>query len=579
MIIPDAIIKKSYKKLYPYQKDCVDKVMQNFDINGFKNNIVLPTGAGKTVIIEHLIGEFINKIDKPCVFSVACHRIMLSYNLYGRILSKLNEYNIKNLVVYINNSGDIPESDEEIIERLMKSGIEIKKFNSLKHPKMSIDRDIKNGNYVFIVSLYQSFDKIVESNINIDFMFYDECHISCQPNLYPSLKSIVQNNCKYNLFFTATPVINDSENNNSNIDVYGENIITVLPKELVVSKHLTPIKLVLMRKTNNQGIEIVNGDDEIVKAKTIVESTINISKRMFNHIKEDSNGTVEGTILLAVPGNKVIQEYLTNKKFKSYIVANKINVYITSSEFGGNVNSDNYQFSDNTKNLSMLNFITALKSMNADEKNIIINIDQLTEGIDLPNISSVILFRAYDGSSQKLIQCIGRAVRRADIDRQHITNKNVKWHEHQKFIKPFAYIVVPEFCYANADANNVKELISKIYNNYGSLIFRTSVIIKDNGIEIKLIPNDPLNIDCETDEFDVPIFLKEKSDKIIESMINLINPLNDSDNAGKQCQEYFITEADKFYRGEEHKCNEYYEYAIKHTAEETLYFLNIYGEK
>ena len=75
-LIKKENLERFWKDLYPYQQDGIQRTMNDIEDN-FKGQIILPTGSGKTRIMEYLTGELINKYNDICSFAVFCHSLFL----------------------------------------------------------------------------------------------------------------------------------------------------------------------------------------------------------------------------------------------------------------------------------------------------------------------------------------------------------------------------------------------------------------------------------------------------------------------------------------------------------------------
>jgi superfamily II DNA or RNA helicase len=120
---------------------------------------------------------------------------------------------------------------------------------------------------------------------------------------------------------------------------------------------------------------------------------------------------------------------------------------------------------------------------------IILNIDMLSEGIDLPEINGVIICRAIDENTTKLLQIVGRSVRRDDYDRQFVEDVSIKWNEYHKFRKPVSYVYIPTVVNSESEMEGVIKVLENIYDAYGDLNFTTTVVENSDGESKAVVKN------------------------------------------------------------------------------------------
>ncbi|MCB0480982.1 MAG: DEAD/DEAH box helicase family protein [Flavobacteriales bacterium] len=83
------------KKLYKYQHDAIDKILEKLEDNDHKVNLLyqLPTGGGKTVIFSEFARRYINDTKKKVV--ILTHRI----ELCGQTSRMLDEFGVPNKII------------------------------------------------------------------------------------------------------------------------------------------------------------------------------------------------------------------------------------------------------------------------------------------------------------------------------------------------------------------------------------------------------------------------------------------------------------------------------------------------
>lgn len=502
-LIKKENLERFWKDLYPYQQDGIQRTMNDIEDN-FKGQIILPTGSGKTRIMEYLTGELINKYNDICSFAVFCHRIMLANNLLERIVSSaINKLEMKKLAIITMHSGDLNKFAKNLhnIYNLTVSGCgfndpnpQIRFANYRNYDdfgiKTFIDACVAEGRQVMFVVLYHSMKKLIDTQIKFDFAFYDEAHTTCSNKFLDDLIP-VGNHSNINLFFTATPT-SDRPNHDMNCEeIYGKKIIELYPKDLINGKYICPIKVIIQDLTNKKTTEIIKDPNSVQSA---IESIKNGFISLNQKIIKDSKGTKKSILFVSVKGNKYLKEILNpqtkeGKSFKVWRKNNCVDLYITSAEIKGEIDFYDKDDNEDLHNLDKEDFIIELNKIDGSRNAIVINIDQLSEGIDVPNMNGAMFLRGEGNDPAKFIQFIGRCVRRANEDRKLILDNNVKWDDEDKFIKPCAYVYIAQSYLEDSVTKETLSVLDKIYSSYGDIIFRGTYIEDLEGTKKNVINN------------------------------------------------------------------------------------------
>lgn len=531
--------------LYPYQNETVDNIDKLMEEGfNFKGQVILPTGAGKTKIMEYLIGYFINKASGPLCFATYCHRLMLSNNLLAReINAYVNTFGMKKLTVITLHSNDMKEfitklnEENQINVTWYKDGEKNVsfthfdndtdvEFREYKNYNKNIDKVLKNayadGRDVMFAVLYHSMDKLIGSGVEFDFAFYDEAHITTSTEFFGKMKDIVPLS-NINLFFTATKTTDHDGFDMNNEEIYGKEIINKKPFELVEGKFITPIKLIIMDLLDEDN-KIIEYTEDQKKVYHQLNAIMSVFDSHTNKIHNDSKDAKEPILFVSVGGNKILEEIINpktriGKKFKSWRINYNIDLYTTSAELKGYI--DYFEDDDHDlKDLSKDDFVDHLnKEVTGKRKTIIIQIDQLTEGIDLPCINGALNLRSNGKNPAKFLQFIGRAVRRDDADRKLVLNEEVKWNDEDKFVKPTAYVYMATNTNAQDELSMQIDILEHLYKNYGDIIFKSTFIEKMNGTDEKVPENPDINKFNDNTKEVKNVNIK----KYMEYLINLVN--------------------------------------------------------
>lgn len=541
--IDSTLIEKSFNYLYPYQQESIENLNKHLS-NGLKGQFILPTGSGKTKIMEHLIGNFIDNANVPIRFATFCHRLMLSNNLLERqIIAHVINFNMKKLTVITLHSCNMYEFATNLNDKYpinikyykdkeeyfgnfkhYDNDTEVKffEFNDYNKDQIQkkIEREEQEGRDVMFAILYHSMDKLLNTDIEFDFAFYDEAHTTTSNEFFNTLKE-VEKHSNINLFFTATKVTDHPDFDMNNIDVYGNDIINKLPKDMVYGKYICPISLVYMDLLNLKN-DVIEYSEKHSKTYVQLNAIMSVFDSHTKRIHTDSNNKREPILFVAVTGNSILKDIKDNtnrdsKRFKSWRVNNQIDLYITSAECKGYI--DYFKNDDNDlEDLSKDEFIKHLNDeVLGNRKTLIIQIDQLTEGIDLPCINGALNLRSNGKNAAKFMQFIGRSVRRDNEDRKLIKDPSINFDNKDKFIKPFAYVYMVSCTSDETEQDIQMNFLSNLYTNYGDIIFKSMYIEKANGLNYKVLDNPTLAIfNKDKDDIQNPTKIKKYHEYIIK---------------------------------------------------------------
>ena len=186
-----------------------------------KGQLIYPTGGGKTLnMIMDAVREFSNQTPQTIV--VVAPRILLAEQLSSEFL----EF-ITNAAVFHIHSGET------------------------HHESSTRPREIRNwvdanaDNHKLIVTTYNSLQRLVDAEIDVDTIYFDEAHNSVKRNFFPATEHFAAeaNRC---YFFTATrkTSLTPSKPGMNDVDVYGNIICRVSAPELVDGGYIIAPKIV-----------------------------------------------------------------------------------------------------------------------------------------------------------------------------------------------------------------------------------------------------------------------------------------------------------------------------------------------
>jgi superfamily II DNA or RNA helicase len=591
-LIHEDILMEMKSELYDFQKETVEAAMDKiFSSDRYIGKIILPTGAGKTKIAEYLTARLINEIYKgnhkrPSVCGVACHRLILANNLLERILNTLAEkIGLKNIDLVIVNSGNYNKFVNDYEETY---GIKLNIKNANNYSKEGMNGFLqaaqKQNRHVFFVMLYHSMDRVIDLGINFDFVFCDEAHTTIEKQHYDRMEQFVKQ-CDVVLHMTATPTTNATGKDMTNTEVYGDIVIEKQPRELVFGKHICPINLILHETFDKAGL-IKTRNDIFTNTGAVINSIMTAADSLFTKVKQNQenanipeNEQKQGVLFVSVNGNKHLTEIIEcrkknqGQKFAAWREKNDVDLYIISAEKGGWIDYPETKQIGDAIDLNKEDFLNAMEKINKERKNksIIIFIDMLAEGVDLPDINGVLLLRALDDNAAKIMQIIGRAVRRDNNDRKLINDDSVQFNDYDKFQKPCAYVYLPTAVYSRNESENIMNTMLKLYDAYGDIVFYMATRETQEGDSSKLIENPTfmkkcVNPDEISDNYSLNV---EKAKEII---INLMSNIEISYDEKIQYITAWMSNHWEELKNTDEKDNEFAQYAAKINYNVNLFY-------
>ena len=203
--------------LRPHQRKALNEMLA-YD----KGQLIIPTGGGKTLCMIHDIIENQKYIDNGSTIVVVAPRILLAEQLCSEFLEVIDTTHTHVMHVH---SGETSH------------------FSTTKAEKINLFVNTARtaGENVVIFTTYHSLHRLVEADIEVNTIYFDEAHNSVQRNFFPATEHF-SNDADRCYFFTATrrtsatiskPGMNDTE-------VYGDVIYRVPATKLVEEGYILP---------------------------------------------------------------------------------------------------------------------------------------------------------------------------------------------------------------------------------------------------------------------------------------------------------------------------------------------------
>jgi superfamily II DNA or RNA helicase len=325
-----------------------------------KGQVIIPTGGGKTMCMIHDIIENQKYIDNGSTIVVVAPRILLAEQLCKEFLEVIDTTHTHVMQVH---SGDVEF------------------FSSTKPEQIALFNNTAPtaGENVIIFTTYHSLHRLVEADIEVNTIYFDEAHNSVQRNFFPATE-FFSSDADRCYFFTATPKhslsifkpgMNDPE-------VYGQVICNVPAPQLVKEGYILPPKVVVH--------QLPQGDFKLSDDKNLLDTI-------------DANSL--NKILIAARSTKQILRMVSQSDFCQQLYERGYNWMYITSKTGAIING---------KKVSREEFFKTLNAWGQDDTRfVVMHHSILSEGINVKGLEAVLFMRNmnYIGISQS----IGRVIR------------------------------------------------------------------------------------------------------------------------------------------------------------------------
>jgi hypothetical protein len=393
--------------LRPHQERTVNAMWDNT-----KGQIIIPTGGGKTLcMIEDVLAN-IDLVKKPQTFVVVAPRILLAEQLSSEFLE-----HIKGTEVLHVHSGETPHISTTKVDKIR-----------LHHAICKTA-----GVHQLIFTTYHSLHRVVDANIKVDTIYFDEAHNSVQKNFYESVEHYATFAAKRCFFFTATPKhsLTPSKPGMNNHAVYGEVISKVPAPELIEGGYIIPPKV-----TARTMPLVINSVEE------------RDCKMILDILKSESD---MDKVMVAAKSTKNINNLVTRTKFVPMCNLMGYDVLWITSKYGAFINGDK---------VARDKFFDTMNEWGSDpdRKFIMFHHSILAEGINVSGLTACILMRNLDYVT--MAQTIGRVIRLNKQDASNIANGTLTPCNFSEYRKPFGKMFVP--VYANVGISTHKRLQSVV---------------------------------------------------------------------------------------------------------------------
>jgi superfamily II DNA or RNA helicase len=347
-------------QLRPHQERG-DVAMQQYN----KGQLIYPTGGGKTLnMIMDAVRQF--QSETPQTIVVVAPRILLAEQLSSEFL----EYITTVAVLHVHSG-------------------ETHHFSTTK-PAEIYNWCRRAYKHQLIFTTYNSLQRLVDADIDVDTIYFDEAHNSVKRNFFPATENFAANaNRCY--FFTATrkTSLTTSKPGMNDVDVYGNIICRVSAPELVDGGYIVAPKIIAKKFEVLDGKQITAECD----SSNLMETLDDIDCKK---------------ILVCVKSAKQLINLVSQSDCITELQSRGYSYLYITSKTGAVVDG---------KKVDREVFFDTLNAWGRDssKKFVCLHRSILSEGINVSELEAVVFLRNMDVI--ELTQTIGRVLRKGGKDK------------------------------------------------------------------------------------------------------------------------------------------------------------------
>ena len=345
--------------LRPHQKRILNSMLA-YD----KGQVIVPTGGGKTICMIQDVVENCKYIDNGMTTVVVAPRILLAEQLCSEFLELIDTTHTHVMHVHSGETDHYSTTNADNI-----------------HVFTNTAR--AEGENVIIFTSYHSLHRVVEADIEVDNIYFDEAHNSVQKNFFPATEYFANeaNRC---YFFTATPKHSLAATKpGMNWSVYGQVLCNVPAPELVEQGYILPPKVVVKQLPMIKGRKVMFADD------------------CDNLIETIDDNSIDKTLICARTTKQIIN-LLTHSDFCLQLKERGYSWMTITAKTGAIIDG---------KKVNRDVFFDILNTWGKDKtkKFVVLHHSILSEGINVSGLEAVIFMRNMDYIG--ISQSIGRVIR------------------------------------------------------------------------------------------------------------------------------------------------------------------------
>ena len=350
--------------LRPHQERIIDR-LQNYN----KGQVIVPTGGGKTLTMIMDAKSSMDRCNSGVTTVVVAPRILLAEQLCSEFMEVIDPNN----------------SDPYLHVMHVHSG-ETHHVSTTKADKIHLYANCARtmGENVIIFTTYNSLHRIMEADIEVNNIYFDEAHNSVKKNFFPATEFFAENADRC-YFYTATPKhsLTVKKPGMNWGFVYGQVLANIPAPELVEGGYILPPKVVVKQLPLIKGRKVMYAEDADNLLETIDDN--NISKT-----------------LICARTTKQIVGLLSQSDFCTELYQRGYSWMTITSKTGAIIDG---------KKVDREKFFETLNTWGKDpeKKFVVIHHSILSEGINVSGLEAVIFMRNMDYIG--ISQSIGRVIR------------------------------------------------------------------------------------------------------------------------------------------------------------------------
>ena len=346
--------------LRPHQERINDRILAYN-----KGQIIVPTGGGKTLTMIVDTQRRHDAINNGTTTVVVAPRILLAEQLCSEFLEIIDTSHTHVMHVH---SGETHH------------------YSSTKPVNIHVFANTARnmGENCIIFTSYHSLHRVMEADIEVNTIYFDEAHNSVQRNFFPATEFFA-NDADRCYFYTATPKhsLTISKPGMNDADVYGQVLVNVPAPELVEQGYILPPKVVVKQLPLIKGRKVMYAED----ADNLLETI------------DDNN--IDKTLICART-TKQIMGLISQSDFCVELARRGYSWMTITSKTGAIIDG---------KKVDREKFFDTLNAWGKDseKKFVFIHHSILSEGINVSGLEAVIFMRNMDYIG--ISQSIGRVIR------------------------------------------------------------------------------------------------------------------------------------------------------------------------
>jgi superfamily II DNA or RNA helicase len=338
--------------------------MRDYD----KGQVIVPTGGGKTLTMIMDTKNRHDSINNGTTTVVVAPRILLAEQLCSEFMEVIDPHNSDPYLHVMHvHSGETHYTSTTNSDKI--------------HLYVNCARSV--GENCIIFTTYHSLHRVMNADIEVNTIYFDEAHNSVQKNFFPATEFFAENADRC-YFYTATPKHSLAASKpGMNWSVYGQVLCNVPAPELVEGGFILPPKVVVKQLPMIKGRKVMFADDCDNLLETIDDNNINKT-------------------LICARTTKQIINLLTHSKFCLQLRKRGYSWMTITSKTGAIIDG---------KKVNRNVFFDTLNAWGKDpnKKFVVLHHSILSEGINVSGLEAVIFMRNMDYIG--ISQSIGRVIR------------------------------------------------------------------------------------------------------------------------------------------------------------------------